>query len=327
MIFGLANIWRQASGLGKIAYPFRVFSNICAAVLIVLHHIENQLPISYFEYVSMGIILTFAHFFFIHYVKSGCQHKVAVRQLTYDFLFVGWYVGVINLSVLPSFIFILAITVNYIAVKGFHKIYRVLLVVAISLVSLAFQDFEVNLAYGNVGGILSLSYGTVHFLLVALVSFNYAVRYQRGQKALETQRNEIEAQRGEIALQAQKLKTLNKSLVTLNTELETKVSDRAKQLRDKNKKLTEYAFINAHKLRAPVASIMGLVQFFDYEHSDEEHVQIRARLKESTHELEQTIGDIRKKLEDEGLVQPGFWDPSSIEFNAPVIRPKQEGQV
>jgi light-regulated signal transduction histidine kinase (bacteriophytochrome) len=37
------------------------------------------------------------------------------------------------------------------------------------------------------------------------------------------------------------------------------VQERTRELEKKNKALEEYAFINAHKLRSQVASILGLI--------------------------------------------------------------------
>ena len=49
----------------------------------------------------------------------------------------------------------------------------------------------------------------------------------------------------------------------INENLEKIVLERTKELEKKNKALEEYAFINAHKLRRPVASILGLVNLLN----------------------------------------------------------------
>jgi len=55
--------------------------------------------------------------------------------------------------------------------------------------------------------------------------------------------------------------------------LETRIDDRTRELNDKNTELenkntqlANYAFLNAHKLRAPVATLLGLVMLFDNKH-------------------------------------------------------------
>jgi signal transduction histidine kinase len=71
----------------------------------------------------------------------------------------------------------------------------------------------------------------------------------------------------------------------------------------KNQKLEEFTFANAHKLRAPVASILGLIQLFSYRdvHDNE---NIIALLKTSANDLDREVKAIRLKLEEEGWIKP-----------------------
>ena len=48
--------------------------------------------------------------------------------------------------------------------------------------------------------------------------------------------------------------------MSINDNLELTIKDRTRELENKNKALEEYAFITAHKLRAPLASILGRVK-------------------------------------------------------------------
>jgi hypothetical protein len=67
----------------------------------------------------------------------------------------------------------------------------------------------------------------------------------------------------------------------------------------KNKKLEEYTFVNAHKLRAPVATILGLIHLFDYKDSIEIETIIK-ELKKTSLELDKAIKEIQIILEKEG---------------------------
>ncbi len=93
-----------------------------------------------------------------------------------------------------------------------------------------------------------------------------------------------------------KLKVLiterTKEIQDLNDHLEEKVKGRTRELQDKNLKLEEYAFINAHHLRAPLAKIMSAVHVV--EHMDKENLdpQILKILKDSIEELDQVIYSI-----------------------------------
>lgn len=60
----------------------------------------------------------------------------------------------------------------------------------------------------------------------------------------------------EIQIQKEKIEDLNKSL-------ESKIEERTQRLTWQNQKLAEYAHANAHQLRAPVVSILGLLQLIE----------------------------------------------------------------
>ncbi|MCK6616712.1 MAG: tetratricopeptide repeat protein [Cyclobacteriaceae bacterium] len=74
---------------------------------------------------------------------------------------------------------------------------------------------------------------------------------------------EIEQQKNELEIQAKAVASLNKELTELNKTLEDRIAERTRQLVLQNQKLIEYAYFNAHKLRAPVSSILGLITLLD----------------------------------------------------------------
>ncbi|MGC4023532.1 MAG: hypothetical protein QM734_17070 [Cyclobacteriaceae bacterium] len=116
---------------------------------------------------------------------------------------------------------------------------------------------------------------------------------------LKQQNTEIENQQAEILAQAEELRSLNESLKNLNSSLEEKVFSRTAELERKNAKLEDYAFMNAHKLRAPVATILGLIQLLDYQKNHEELQEIIAGLRKTSSELDNAIKGIRARLEEE----------------------------
>lgn len=62
---------------------------------------------------------------------------------------------------------------------------------------------------------------------------------------------DLEAQNEEILQQQNQIKQINASL-------EQTVKERTAQLEDQNRKLLDYAYFNAHKVRGPLARILGL---------------------------------------------------------------------
>jgi len=74
------------------------------------------------------------------------------------------------------------------------------------------------------------------------------------------------------------------------------ISQQKKQffkIRQQNEKLREIAWIQSHKVRAPVSSILGLASLLDYESITNEHtVDIIKKLKQVTNDLDDIIKEI-----------------------------------
>lgn len=83
-----------------------------------------------------------------------------------------------------------------------------------------------------------------------------------------------------------------------NRLLKEKVSERTMELSIKNDQLNEYAFINAHKLRAPVARIMGLVNVYELKDSDFNITKLFDMLKQEVHALDLIVRSITDAVEE-----------------------------
>jgi signal transduction histidine kinase len=75
------------------------------------------------------------------------------------------------------------------------------------------------------------------------------------------------------------------------------VNERTAELEKKNNALEEYAFINAHKLRSPVASILGLVNLLKKTPLTEEGKAINKHLQQSAEELDNVVRSITEAIE------------------------------
>jgi tetratricopeptide (TPR) repeat protein len=164
-------------------------------------------------------------------------------------------------------------------------------------------------------------------VLTAVLFKNYG-RQKAANETLQTKNKEIEEQHKEITHQRDELMALNEeiraqqediitsrdaleeknisiaqmneSILNINENLEKIISERTAALEKQNHKLIEYTFINAHKLRAPLARIMGLANLVQYTPQDEEQAKLTALLLEAAHELDGVTKSINQVLE-EGL--------------------------
>jgi signal transduction histidine kinase len=292
MNFRLLNIWKAARGTGKLSYNFRLVAYTSAIILIIVHHLENNFPFGILEYLTIVIFILTPQYVLYRYVKSGNNVGQVIKDITIDFFFAGWFIGVMNLCVVPSVVFGVGAVTNYIAGRGLNKLYRMFLMPLGCLIILSVEGYQIHLDSSPWILYLSVTYGVFHYIINAYVLYNSI-------NIVRSQNNEIEQQRIEIQEKSEELRALNESLRELNANLEQIVFNRTQELEIKNKKLEEYTFINAHKLRAPVATILGLIQLLDYKNLMENE-KILDQLKKTATDLDTTTKDIRAKLEAEG---------------------------
>ncbi|MBC7487439.1 MAG: hypothetical protein H7282_11875, partial [Cytophagaceae bacterium] len=133
------------------------------------------------------------------------------------------------------------------------------------------------------GGLLLLATGIFMIILIQ-TRFQLNLKTILAGMALERSKQQMEKQ-------AMIIKAINESL-------EKKVELRMDELTKKNKMLREYAFLNSHTLRAPLASIMGLVQLFSFTKLDKEQQQLVDYLNKSTKELDEVVRGISKILSE-----------------------------
>ncbi|WP_338814211.1 tetratricopeptide repeat protein [Bernardetia sp. Wsw4-3y2] len=96
---------------------------------------------------------------------------------------------------------------------------------------------------------------------IELKNTNY--KLSESQSEIIQQNHTLHEQAEELTRQSEELKSSHEELVTMNDNLEYIVNQRNQEVIEKNKMLEEYAFINAHKLRAPVARLLGIMQIIE----------------------------------------------------------------
>jgi signal transduction histidine kinase len=89
-----------------------------------------------------------------------------------------------------------------------------------------------------------------------------------------------------------------------NEILETKVKERTAKLVEQNKELKEYAFVNAHEIRGPLARILGLVMLMKLEIVTPEMKRYVDMMEDSSAEMDQVIKRINTLLYDAEFIEP-----------------------
>ncbi|MGJ3236273.1 hypothetical protein [Marivirga sp.] len=287
--------WQKSDFFGRASLLFRYAAYIFNSIYLLIFLDIYQIQLDVWHYFSFLLAFTLPYAIFIYYVQHDNDKGVGIRQNMIDFMVVGWFVGLIQLLYIPTFIFILGLVSNYVASRGFHKFYRILLVPIGYLMTLPIYGIQIKSSLPDLMLHLSLAYGLVHFITIAYISYRFS-------KSVQLVNRKVILQQKEIITQSEELQSLNESLKTLNNHLEDKVMERTQELQLKNEKLAEYTFINGHQLRAPVASMLGLCNLLDYTNELEEKEIIIHKLKSEVKILDITIKEIRLKLETDQTI-------------------------
>jgi ligand-binding sensor domain-containing protein len=110
------------------------------------------------------------------------------------------------------------------------------------------------------------------------------------EEKVEERTQEIQKKNEEIQAQAEEIRGINENLEML-------VQQRTVELEKKNKALEESAFIIAHELRAPVASVLGLINLMSRAKLDDEGKAIIKHMDDSAEKLNAIVRSITKAIE------------------------------
>ncbi len=109
----------------------------------------------------------------------------------------------------------------------------------------------------------------------------------------------IKEKNEEIMAQSEELSEYSEEIRQINEHLEEQVRDRSKALRAKHERLFEYAKMNAHDVRGPLARILGLVQILNTDHVNKETQNYLEKIKLSAEELDHIIHVMNDRLTGE----------------------------
>jgi signal transduction histidine kinase len=149
--------------------------------------------------------------------------------------------------------------------------------------NIAFEEFFVK------GGLLLCAVSA--FMLVLIKTrYDLTVKEIKARLALQMSKEEIQAQNEELQSQEEVIRGINENLENI-------VHVRTLELEKKNKALEEYAFINAHKLRSPVASILGLINLLKKVDLNKDAKDMMYHLEDSADKLDAIVNSITKAIE------------------------------
>jgi signal transduction histidine kinase len=114
---------------------------------------------------------------------------------------------------------------------------------------------------------------------------------------LKQQKEEIEDKQKKLSSKSLDLARVNKELHSFNKNLEERVMERTKKLNERNRQIAEFTYYNSHKLRAPVANVLGLINVIELTKDGKIDPTVLTYLKISAAELDKVIFNLKNLLE------------------------------
>jgi signal transduction histidine kinase len=140
-------------------------------------------------------------------------------------------------------------------------------------------------------------------LLMNLFFGAFILYSNRERKRIYTMLNDvnysIKEKNAAILEQSAKLAEAYENLWKVNKNLEEQVHLRTERIRHQHTKLIEYAHFNTHKLRGPLASILGLLLLAQTEESSANIKEIFEMIHKATRELDKIVRDFTQRLDED----------------------------
>jgi signal transduction histidine kinase len=110
---------------------------------------------------------------------------------------------------------------------------------------------------------------------------------------------EVQNKNEELRASEEELQASSEELKQINENLNNLVKFRTQTILDQNQKLINHAFINAHKVRSPLARILGLVNLMRHEPTiNGSNQDLLHRLGDSANELNEILKEVRTNLDE-----------------------------
>jgi tetratricopeptide (TPR) repeat protein len=135
----------------------------------------------------------------------------------------------------------------------------------------------------------------VLFFLFSSIRNFYRLKHRNSE--VLTLNKEIRKQRDALVEKNIKIESLHKELYEINKSLEQTVEQRTEALKDQTKHMEAYAFITAHKLRAPLARVLGIVNLLEKDIPMSDQRLLLEHLKNASNELDGIIRSLSLALQ------------------------------
>lgn len=148
--------------------------------------------------------------------------------------------------------------------------------------------------------IISTSIMIALLLVLSFLLYLFYRSKRRSHNELQYLNQQVMEHKEELITQSEDLRRANNEIRSVNDNLEKAVESRAKEMKIQNEKLIQYAYSNAHKVRGPLARILGILSIMKVQGENNNDLLLNIdQLYDSAQELDGIIKELNKILEEE----------------------------
>jgi signal transduction histidine kinase len=150
---------------------------------------------------------------------------------------------------------------------------------------------EETYSYNNVRAFISI-------LVIGFSSYFLKRLIENSEQLNDSLINELVEKNARIAEQNEKLREQQEELRSINQNLEGLVSERTEKIKAKNKQITKYAFTNSHRVRGPLARILGLLALSKL-NNQEDYKFLFEKIQKEAMDMDAITHEINTDLDDD----------------------------
>ena len=188
MILKVITLWNNTDQLIKEFFKYRTTALVFVVTVTL---VQNNLTLSYLPYSFIAISLALPSILFYLAIDSRDPLVSVLNETIFDLFWSGVFIGTVHFSIAPSFVIGLVAITNYVAAKGFYKIYRLLLIPLGCLPIILLQGFHFINGTGLVEVTVSVIYGLITFSILGNIVFRTGRGVRRRNLALEEKQKEL----------------------------------------------------------------------------------------------------------------------------------------
>lgn len=141
-----------------------------------------------------------------------------------------------------------------------------------------------------------ISTAFLSFILLAAASIIW-IRARRMQQQARVEMNTLKREKdAALAKQASALAAANACIEELNRRLDAELARRSEQIVMRDQKILEYAHFNSHRVRGPLARIMGLTNLLHNCELGDDAREIINLVDRSSSELDGMVKEINRRI-------------------------------